>query len=68
MNPSNSTRFRPAPKFSNPGRLRRYSYIDADQNGHAVRRWHVKDDGTATEGSQVIDPAIARSLRGMVRP
>lgn len=62
---------RPAPKFSNPGRRARFSYITRDKDGTPVRRWHVRDDGAARsygEPHTACAPAIAKSLRGMVTP
>jgi hypothetical protein len=50
---------RPAPKFSNPGRRARFSFITRDKEGNAVREWHREIP---------VDAAQSKSLRGMVRP
>ncbi len=50
---------RPAPKFANPGRRARFSFITRDKEGNAIREWHREIP---------VDAAQDKALRGMVRP
>lgn len=52
---------RPIPRFANPGRRARFSYLMRNKEGVLVRAWH--------QGLQdALPAAIISSLRGMVRP
>jgi hypothetical protein len=63
-----NTKARPAPKFANPGRLARFSYVTTDKSGTPVRRWHVNALGDCgSQSNNMLDPKIAKSLVGMVR-
>lgn len=54
-----NTKARPVPKFANPGRRARFSFLARDRDGHVVRSWHTLP---------YTDEALTKSLRGMVRP
>jgi hypothetical protein len=58
---TNTSKARPAPKFSNPGRLARFSFLTRDKEGGVIRGWHTE----ATHGQ--LKPELAKSLLGMVR-
>lgn len=62
---------RPAPRFANPGRRARLSFLTRNKEGVLVRQWHVRDDGTVgsvNEPHRVVSMQVGKSLRGMVRP